>query len=44
MGELAGVTKVDGEIIGDGSVGVMTKRLSDLNGQRMAIERVQVAV
>jgi branched-chain amino acid aminotransferase len=27
MGELAGVIKVDGKIIGDGSVGVMTKRL-----------------
>jgi branched-chain amino acid aminotransferase len=26
VGELAGVIKIDGKIIGDGSVGVMTKR------------------
>ena len=36
--------KVDDKIIGDGSVGVMTKRLSDLYVQRSAIEGVQVAV
>ena len=30
MGELAGVTCVDGRTIGDGSVGPMTKRLTDL--------------
>jgi branched-chain amino acid aminotransferase len=30
MGELAGVTKVDGRTIGDGAVGPMTRRLSDL--------------
>jgi hypothetical protein len=43
MGELAGVIKVDGKIIGDGSAGVMTKRLSELYVQRTAIEGVQVA-
>ena len=30
MGELAGVTCVDGRMIGDGTVGPMTRRLSDL--------------
>ena len=30
MGELAGVTKVDEHVIGDGNVGPMTKRLSEL--------------
>ncbi len=30
MGELAGVTKVDGRTIGDGALGPMTRRLSDL--------------
>jgi branched-chain amino acid aminotransferase len=30
MGELAGVTKVDGRVIGDGQVGALTRRLSDL--------------
>lgn len=30
MGELAGVTKVDGRTIGDGRIGAMTGRLSDL--------------
>ena len=30
MGELAGVKCVDGRTIGDGSVGPMTKRLTDL--------------
>jgi branched-chain amino acid aminotransferase len=30
MGELAGVVTVDGRIIGDGSVGPMTRRLSEL--------------
>ena len=30
MGELAGVTKVDGRTIGDGNVGPMTRRLTEL--------------
>ncbi len=34
MGELAGVTRVDGRQIGDGQVGPMTQRLSALYGQR----------
>jgi branched-chain amino acid aminotransferase len=42
MGELAGVTKVDGKIIGDGRVGLMTKRLSELFGKRTATESAQV--
>ena len=42
MGELAGVIKVDDRIIGDGRVGLMTKRLSDLYAQRTATEGVQV--
>jgi branched-chain amino acid aminotransferase len=43
MGELAAVTKIDNRQIGDGKVGPMTKRLSDLYVQRTAIEGVQVA-
>jgi len=42
MGELAGVTKIDNRQIGDGNVGPMTKRLSDLYAQRTATEGVQV--
>jgi branched-chain amino acid aminotransferase len=42
MGELAGVIKIDNRIIGDGKVGPMTKRLSDLYVQRTATEGVQV--
>jgi branched-chain amino acid aminotransferase len=42
MGELAGVTKIDDRQIGDGKVGSMTKRLSDLYVQRTASEGVQV--
>jgi branched-chain amino acid aminotransferase len=42
MGELAGVIKVDDRIIGDGGVGLTTKRLSDLYAQRTATEGVQV--
>src|SRR3984893_548247 len=38
MGELAGVTKIDNRIVGDGKVGPMTKRLSDLYLQRTATE------
>ena len=36
MGELAGVTWVDGRKIGDGNVGPMTKRLSALYAERTA--------
>src|SRR5918996_831345 len=42
MGELAAVTKIDNRIIGDGKVGLLTKRLSDLYAQRTATEGVQV--
>ena len=42
MGELAAVTKIDNRQIGDGTVGPMTKRLSDLYAQRTASEGIQV--
>jgi branched-chain amino acid aminotransferase len=42
MGELAAVTKIDSRQIGDGKIGVMTKRLSDLYAKRTASEGVQV--
>src|SRR3989441_4121861 len=42
MGELAAVTKIDNRQIGDGKVGPMTKRLSDLYAQRTATEGIQV--
>jgi len=42
MGELAGVLKVDDRTIGKGTVGSMTKRLSDLYAKRTASEGVQV--
>jgi branched-chain amino acid aminotransferase len=42
MGELAGVIKVDDRQIGDGRIGPMTKRLSDLYTKRTASEGVQV--
>jgi branched-chain amino acid aminotransferase len=42
MGELAGVVRIDNRQIGDGNVGPMTKRLSDLYLQRTATEGVQV--
>ena len=42
MGELAGVIKVDNRVIGDGNIGPMTKRLSELYAQRTATEGVQV--
>lgn len=42
MGELAGVVKIDNKIISCGSVGPMTKRLSDLYLKRTANEGVQV--
>ena len=43
MGELAGVIKIDNRIIGDGKVGLMTKRLSELYAQRTAAEGVEVS-
>jgi len=43
MGELAGVVKVDNHLIGDGDVGPMTKRLSELYAKRASSEGVQVA-
>jgi branched-chain amino acid aminotransferase len=42
MGELAGVVQLDNRLIGDGKVGPMTKRLSDLYLQRIATEGVRV--
>jgi branched-chain amino acid aminotransferase len=42
MGELAGVIRIDNRQIGDGNVGPMTKRLSDLYLKRTAAEGVQV--
>ena len=42
MGELAGITKLDNRIIGDGGVGPMTKRLSDLYAKRTAKEGVPI--
>jgi branched-chain amino acid aminotransferase len=43
MGELAAVIKIDKRIIGDGKVGPMTKRLSELYAQRTASEGVEVS-
>jgi branched-chain amino acid aminotransferase len=42
MGELAAIIKIDNRAIGDGKVGPVTKRLSDLYAQRTATEGVQV--
>jgi branched-chain amino acid aminotransferase len=42
MGELAGVVHLDNRLIGDGKVGPMTKRLSDLYAKRTATEGVEV--
>jgi branched-chain amino acid aminotransferase len=42
MGELAGVISVDNRQIGDGKIGPLTKRLSDLYAQRTATEGVEV--
>jgi len=42
MGELAAVTRIDNRQIGDGKVGPMTKRLTDLYARRTANEGVQV--
>ncbi|MDQ3414942.1 MAG: aminotransferase class IV [Verrucomicrobiota bacterium] len=43
MGELAGITKIDDRTIGSGSIGSMTRRLSELFAQRTATEGVRVA-
>ena len=43
IGELAGVIKIDNRIIGDGRVGPMTKRLSELYVHRTASEGVEVS-
>jgi branched-chain amino acid aminotransferase len=43
MGELAGVVKIDNHTIGDGEIGPMTRRLSDLYAKRTATEGVLVA-
>jgi branched-chain amino acid aminotransferase len=42
MGELTGVIQVDGRNIGDGTIGPMTSRLSDLYAQRTATDGVSV--
>ena len=42
MGELAGVLRIDNRQIGNGTVGPMTRRLSDLYAKRTATEGVQV--
>src|SRR5437868_12299489 len=42
MGELAGIIKIDNRDIGDGNVGPMTKRLSELYAKRTATEGVPV--
>ena len=38
MGELAGVTKLDGRTIGRGEIGPLTQRLSELFARRTAVE------
>jgi branched-chain amino acid aminotransferase len=43
MGELAAVTRIDNRPIGEGKVGPMTKRLTDLYAQRTAAGGMQVA-
>ena len=43
MGELAGVIKLDGRIIGNGEIGPMTRRLSGLFAARTATEGERVA-
>jgi branched-chain amino acid aminotransferase len=42
IGELAGVVKIDNREIGDGKVGPMTKRLSDLYARGTATEGIQI--
>jgi branched-chain amino acid aminotransferase len=44
MGELAGVTRIDNRQIGDGKIGPMTKRLSELYALRVATEGAKVAM
>ena len=44
MGELAGVTTVDGRAIGDGAIGPMTQRLSKLYAERTATGGTRVVV
>ncbi len=44
MGELAAVTRIDNNTIGDGKVGSMTKRLSNLYAKRACTEGVQVVL
>ena len=43
MGELAGVTSLDGRSIADGQIGPMTNRLSELFAARTATEGLRVA-
>jgi branched-chain amino acid aminotransferase len=43
MGELAGVTKLDGRVIGDGAIGETTRRLSELYRELTRSEGVVVA-
>jgi branched-chain amino acid aminotransferase len=43
MGELAGVIKLDGRVIGDGGTGAITARLSELFAGRTAIEGEPIA-
>ena len=42
MGELAGVTRVDGRTIGSGEIGPMTRRLSELFAECTANEGTEV--
>ncbi|HCT44904.1 MAG TPA: aminotransferase IV, partial [Phycisphaerales bacterium] len=42
MGELAWVGKIDGRVIGDGAMGAMTKRLSELFVELTKREGVRV--
>lgn len=42
MGELAGVVRVDGRVIGNGAIGPMTGRLSGLFAERTSREGVEV--
>jgi branched-chain amino acid aminotransferase len=42
MGELAGITEVDGRQIGDGTIGPMTRRLTSLYAERTAIGSTRV--
>ncbi|MEY2585126.1 MAG: hypothetical protein QOD80_1152 [Verrucomicrobiota bacterium] len=43
MGELAGVVKLDGRVLGRGEIGPMTRRLSGLFAERTAVEGIVVA-